>query len=88
MRKPSAYSAVGLLDQQAKGHLRLSDELFDACFDVITEMLERANNQKGAAFTRYPPREFDQDGVETTADDAEKTELVYPQAPLAPRDQS
>jgi len=64
MRKPSAYSAVGLLDQMAKGHLRLSDDLFDACFDVITELLERANNQKGDAFSRTPAREFDHEGVE------------------------
>jgi len=41
-----------MLDAQAKGLLRLSDEMFDMCFDTVTELLERANNQKGGAYTR------------------------------------
>lgn len=83
MRKPSVYSAISLLHSQSKGLLRLSDEMFDACFDAVTELLEHANNQKGAAYTRA--REFDQDGVETT-DSAEASELVHPQASPAQGD--
>lgn len=55
MRKPSVYSAIGMLDAQAKGMLRLSDALFDECFDAVTGLLERANNQKGGAFAQEPP---------------------------------
>lgn len=62
MRKVSPYQAIGLLDSQAKGLLRLSDEMFDMCFDTITALLERANNQKGGAYTRAE----DQQDVEET----------------------
>lgn len=57
MRKPSAYSAIGMLEAQSKGLLRLSDEMFDLCFDAVTSLLERANNQRGQAFTNAPPEE-------------------------------
>lgn len=53
MRKISPYMAIQMLDSQARGYLRLSDEMFDQCFDTITALLERANNQKGGAFTRH-----------------------------------
>lgn len=56
-----------MLDAQARGMLRLSDEMFDRCFDTITSLLEKANNQKGGAFTRH--RELEQSDVqEITAD--------------------
>lgn len=64
MRKISHYQAINMLDAQAKGLLRLSDELFDACFDAVTSLLERANNQKGGAFSRHPMPE--EDDVSTT----------------------
>jgi len=57
MRKPSPYSAIGMLEAQSKGLLRLSDEMFDLCFDAVTGLLERANNQRGPAFSQEPPDE-------------------------------
>lgn len=42
-----------MLDAQARGMLRLSDEMFDRCFDTVTGLLERANDQRGPAFTRH-----------------------------------
>jgi len=65
MRKQSAYQAVNMLEAMARGYLRLSDEMFDNCQDALVELLERANNQRGDAFTRHPDLE-DQDVQQTT----------------------
>lgn len=53
MRKQSAYQAVNMLEAMARGYLRLSDEMFDRCQDAIVELIERANNQRGEAFTQH-----------------------------------
>lgn len=66
MRKPSCYQAIQMLDAQARGLLRLSDEMFDACFDAVTDLLERANNQKGGAFTRHD--QLEPEDVQVTSD--------------------
>lgn len=66
MRKQSAYQAVNMLEAMARGYLRLSDQMFDSCQDALVELLERANNQRGQAFTRHA--ELEQSDVETTDD--------------------
>lgn len=57
MRRISAYQAVNMLDAMARGYLRLSDEMYDRCSDALVELLENANNQRGAAFTKHPELE-------------------------------
>lgn len=68
----SPYQAVNMLVAQSKGMLRLSDACFDQCFDALTELLEKANNQKGGAFTRHKDLEpqdveYDAEGVARNA---------------------
>lgn len=70
--KVSPYQAVQMLVAQSRGYLRLSDMMFDQCFDALSSLLESANNQKGAAFTRHSELkpedvEYDAEGVAINA---------------------
>lgn len=79
--KVSPYQAVQMLVAQSRGYLRLSDQMFDNCFDALSALLEQANNQKGAAFTRHSQLraedvEYDAQGVAIDVSQNQQTTVI------------
>jgi len=62
MRKIGPTTAVELLSCFYKNQLTLTEEMFEQCFDAVTDFLERVNNKKylltpGSDDDGLPPNE-------------------------------
>lgn len=59
MRKLGPTTAIELLGCFYKNQLTLSEDMFDECFDAVTDFLERVNNKKHLLTPRGDEAEAD-----------------------------